>query len=114
LSSRVASSSSRDFCSSRWLYSHLRRLVEDVHHLVEPGRLLLHDGGDEDARGGAPDGTGELRLREVDQIGVGGELVERVEAAPARVREERLARSLRPEEAPGEREEILHRGAATP
>ena len=35
-------------------------------------------------------------------------------AAPPRVREERLARPLRPEEAPGEGEEILHRGAAAP
>jgi len=53
-------------------------------------------------------------VSELDEVRVGAQLVDRGEAAAAREGEEGLARPLRPEEAPDERQEILDRGAAAP
>ena len=68
-SSAVAACSSFDFCSSSpAVGAHLRGLVEDVHHLLEAGRLLLHHRRHHHPGGGAPDGPGQLGLGELDQV----------------------------------------------
>ncbi len=64
---------------------HLRRLVEDRHHLVEARRLLLHDRGDHHPRRGRADGARELALGELHEFGVGVGGDGEVETAAARV-----------------------------
>ena len=67
----------------------LRRLVEDVAHLVDGERLFLDDRGDHDARRGAADRAGELDFDVMHELRVGDERGHRASAAPARSRTRR-------------------------
>ena len=51
----------------------LRRLVEDVAHLVDRQCFFLDDGSDHDARRRAADRAGELHFDVVDELRIGGE-----------------------------------------
>jgi hypothetical protein len=84
------------------VHDDLRSLVEDLAHLVERERLLLHHRGDHDARRGGADRAGELGLDEMHELGVRRHrLLRPTQPARLRVVPERFVRALRAEE-PGE------------
>ena len=87
----------RDFELARFLLElaavseHLRSFVQDVHDLVDAERLFLHDGRDHYARRAGADGACQQRFREMDQIGIGLELLGRFGAGLQRICRECVA-----------------------
>src|SRR5712691_6604107 len=93
---------------------NLRRLVDDVHHLVTAKRFLLDDRGDHDARGSAADRAGEQRLGVVHQVGISRECADGSRPAAARVGGKRLVCAFRAEKTAQQQQQAVDRGAAPP
>ncbi|MEO6409628.1 MAG: hypothetical protein ABIO45_12870, partial [Burkholderiaceae bacterium] len=92
----------------------MRRLVEHAHHIVEAERLLLDDRGDHHPRRRAADRAGQLRLDELHQPGIGRYLLDRGDAALARIVAEHLGRARRTEKAARQRQQLFDTGAPAP
>ncbi len=116
-SSAVAASSSRDFCSSRWLYTttcEASSRISRTSSMLE--RLFLHHRGDHDARRRGADRAGELHLDVVHELGVGLErVVGPAQAARrARSRGTRRPRRAAPRKRAEQVVELGHRRGAAP
>ena len=93
---------------------HLRRFIEDVHHLVNAERLFGYHRRHHRARRRRADGAGQQGFGKAHQARVGWQILDAAQTALPGVSGEGFLRAFESEKPPGQRQQIGHPGTAAP
>ena len=94
--------------------AHLRRLVENAEHFVEPEIFLLRHRGDHDARAGRTDRRRQFALGKTHEAGIGRQLAPVGQTACRGMCRQLLAGANRTKKAFKQGNQLRLRGVATP
>ncbi len=94
--------------------THLIGLIEDIEHLIEPQRLLLHHRGHHHPRRSRADGTGQFGLGKLDKCRIGRQAAPIGQSTRLGMAGQLPVRPLRPEKALKQRHQRLRRGLPAP